>query len=153
MENTCYSCWGSKVSSQHPPRSSQTFVTPVPEDPITSTLLALHRHVVQVNICIKYNFKIYTLNNNKLGKNISQMSGPSLVSRYRGMVTRPPDLRRKDAPEFSATFRPTMPKKPEREEQMWAELLLNTQYQALFSTQQKSPLFPGEYCWEALMAP
>lgn len=63
-----------------------------------------------------------------------------MVSRYRGTVARPPDLRRKDAPEIPATFRPTMLEEPDREEQMWAEVLLNTPYQALFSTQPKSPV-------------
>lgn len=83
------------------------------------------------------------------GNQVSQMNDPLLVSRYRGVVARPPDLRSKDAPEFPATLRPTMPQEPDREEQMWAGVLLNTPHQALFSTQQKSPLLPGDFCREA----
>lgn len=78
------------------------------------------------------------------------MSGPSLVSRYRGTVARPPDLRRKDAPEIPATFRPTMLEEPDREEQMWAEVLLNAKP---YSQRNQIPQFPGEYCRKALMAP
>jgi hypothetical protein len=46
--------------------------------------------------------------NKHTGKKVSQMSVPALVSRYRGLVTGPPDLRSKDPPESSATFRPIM---------------------------------------------